>query len=95
MVIAYRMPAVSFWLMQQMGTVRFIGLPNILAGEPLVPELIQHEATPARLAEALLALLDDRPRCERLRERFAAMHAGLRRDTAGLAAEAIMGTMKQ
>jgi lipid-A-disaccharide synthase len=95
MVIAYRMPAVSFWLMQQMGTVRFIGLPNILAGEPLVPELIQHEATPARLAEALLGLLDDRPRCERLRERFAAMHAGLRRDTAGLAAEAIMATMKQ
>ena len=95
MVIAYRMPAVSYWLMQRMGTVRFIGLPNILAGEPLVPELIQHEATPARLAEALLALLDDRRRCERLRERFAAMHGSLRRDTARLAADAIMATMKQ
>ena len=95
MVIAYRMPAVSYWLMQRMGTVRFIGLPNILAGEPLVPELIQHEATPARLAEALLALLDDRRHCERLRERFAAMHGGLRRDTARLAADAIMATMKQ
>jgi lipid-A-disaccharide synthase len=95
MVIAYRMPAVSYWLMQRMGTVRFIGLPNILAGEPLVPELIQREATPARLAEALLALLDDRRRCERLRERFAAMHGILRRDTARLAADAIMATMKQ
>jgi len=95
MVIAYRMPAVSYWLMQRMGTVRFIGLPNILAGEPLVPELIQHEATPARLAEALFALLDDRRRCERLRERFAAMHGSLRRDTARLAADAIMATMKQ
>ena len=95
MVIAYRMPAVSYWLMQRMGTVRFIGLPNILAGEPLVPELIQHEATPARLAEALLALLDDRRRCERLRERFAAMHGILRRDTARLAADAIIATMKQ
>jgi lipid-A-disaccharide synthase len=95
MVIAYRMPAASYWIMRQMGSVSFVGLPNILAGEALVPELIQHEATPAKLAGALLELLDDRPRCERLRERFAAMHAGLRRDTAGLAAEAIMGTMKQ
>jgi lipid-A-disaccharide synthase len=95
MVIAYRMPAASYWIMRQMGSVSFVGLPNILAGEALVPELIQHEATPAKLAGALLELLDDRPRCERLRERFAAMHESLRRDTPRLAAEAIMATMKQ
>jgi lipid-A-disaccharide synthase len=95
MVIAYRMPAASYWIMRQMGSVSFVGLPNILAGEALVPELIQHEATPANLAGALLELLDDRPRCERLRERFAAMHESLRRDTPRLAAEAIMATMKQ
>jgi lipid-A-disaccharide synthase len=95
MVIAYRMPAASYWIMRQMGSVSFVGLPNILAGEALVPELIQHEATPAKLAGALLELLDDRPRCERLRERFAAMHESLRRDTPRLAAEAIMATMKR
>ena len=95
MVIAYRMPAASYWIMRQMGSVSFVGLPNILAGEALVPELIQHEATPAKLAGALLGLLDDRPRCERLRDRFAAMHESLRRDTPRLAAEAIMATMKQ
>jgi lipid-A-disaccharide synthase len=95
MVIAYRMPATSYWLMRQMGTVNFIGLPNILAGEALVPELIQHQATPRRLADELLAMLDDRPRCARLRERFAAMHESLRRDTPALAAEAIMATMKR
>jgi len=94
MVIAYRMPAASYWLMRQMGTVSFVGLPNILAGESLVPELLQHEATPQRLADALLALLDDMPRCTRLRERFAAIHAELRRDTPRLAAEAILATLR-
>jgi len=75
--------------------VTFVGLPNILAGEALVPELIQGEASPQRLADELLAMLDDRPRCEQLRERFAAMHESLRRDTPRLAAEAIMATMKR
>jgi len=89
------MPATSHWLMKQMGTVAFIGLPNILAGESLVPELIQHEATPRRLADELLSILDDRPRCERLRGHFAAMHESLRRDTPRLAAEAIMATMRR
>lgn len=94
MVIAYRMPAASYWLMRQMGEVKFIGLPNILAGEALVPELIQDEATPPRLARALLAQLDDAPRCTWLRERFALMHAELKRDTPRLAAEAIIATMR-
>jgi lipid-A-disaccharide synthase len=95
MVIAYRMPAISYWIMRQMGTLTFVGLPNILAGEGLVPELLQHDATPQRLADTLLTVLDDAPRCRRLRERFAAMHAMLTRDTPRLAAEAIMATMKR
>lgn len=95
MVIAYRMPTISYWIMRQMGTLTFVGLPNILAGEGLVPELLQHDATPRRLADALLAMLDDAPRCQRLRERFASMHAMLKRDTPRLAAEAIIATMKQ
>jgi lipid-A-disaccharide synthase len=95
MVIAYRMPAASYWIMRQMGTVRFVGLPNILAGEALVPELIQHESTAERLAGELLALLGDARRCERLRECFGQMHAELARDTPRLAAEAIMATMRR
>ena len=95
MVIAYRMPATSAWIMRKMGTLTFVGLPNILAGEALVPELLQQDATPERLAEALLEMLNDRPRCERLRERFAAMHASLKRDTPRLAAEAIIATMRR
>jgi len=95
MVIAYRMPAASYWMMRQMGTLSFVGLPNILAGEGLVPELLQHDATAQRLADALLELLNDAPRCLRLRERFAAMHGSLKRDTPRLAAEAILATAKR
>jgi len=95
MVIAYRMPTASYWIMRRMGTVTFVGLPNILAGEALVPELLQDDATPERLADALLAMLDNGPRCARLRERFAAIHESLKRDTPRLAAEAIMATMRR
>lgn len=95
MVIAYRMPAASYWIMRQMGELSFVGLPNILAGESLVPELLQDDATAARLAQALTVMLDDPQRCARLRDRFAQMHESLRRDTPSLAAEAIMATMKQ
>jgi len=95
MVIAYRMPAASYWIMSRMGTLTFVGLPNILAGESLVPELLQDAATAERLAGTLLDLLNDGARCSRLRERFAAMHAELRRDTPRLAAEAILATVKR
>lgn len=95
MVIAYRMPAASYWIMSRMGELTFVGLPNILAGEGLVPELLQQDATPERLATALLNLLNDGPRCNRLRERFAEMHAALKRDTPQLAAEAIIATMQR
>jgi lipid-A-disaccharide synthase len=75
MVIAYRMPAVSAWLMRR----RF-----------LVPELLQEQATPAALANALQAQLHDTELRTRLEQRFAAMHQELRRPTASLAAEAII-----
>jgi lipid-A-disaccharide synthase len=90
MVIAYRMPALSAWIMRRKGTIPWAGLPNILAGEALVPELLQDEATPQALAGAVSALLDDTDRRNRLVERFTSLHHALRRDTAGLAAQAIL-----
>ena len=89
MVIGYRLPALSWWLMKDRGYLPWVGLPNILAGASLVPELLQHACTPTALADALLAQLDDAPRCAELHERFTAMHEQLRRPTAQLAAQAI------
>jgi lipid-A-disaccharide synthase len=90
MVIAYRMPALSAWIMRRIGSpLPWVGLPNILAGESLVPELLQEAATGPALGEALLGVLEDSTGRARLAERFDALHASLVRDTAGLAAEAI------
>jgi lipid-A-disaccharide synthase len=90
MVIAYRMPALSAWIMRRKGTIAFVGLPNILAGESLVPELLQEQVTPAAIADTVHALLRDDARRAALAERFSAMHRELRRDTAALAADSIL-----
>lgn len=90
MVIAYRMPGLSAWIMRRKGAIPFVGLPNILAGEPLVPELLQEQATPVAIAEAVGAMLTDGARRAALTERFTAMHRELLRDTAALAADSIL-----
>jgi len=96
MVIAYRMPAASAWIMRRIGGyLPWVGLPNILARETLVPELLQERATPQALAETMQTVLADEPGQRRLAERFAEMHESLRRDTPALASEAIVHTISQ
>jgi len=96
MVIAYRMPAASAWIMRRIGGyLPWVGLPNILAGAALVPELLQEQATGAAVAEALLRVLEDAGAQRRLDERYEAMHESLRRDTPALAGGAILQTIDQ
>ncbi len=90
MVITYRMPRLSAWLMKRRGYLPYVGLPNILAGEFVVPELLQDAATPQGLSRALLDLFHDAPRRQRISERFAHLLLDLRQDTAQKAAAAIM-----
>ncbi len=90
MVIFYRMAALSFLLMRNRGLLPWIGLPNILCRESLVPEFIQHEASPEALGGALLAQLDDTSLRSRLQQRFADMHGSLARGCAKRSAEAIL-----
>jgi lipid-A-disaccharide synthase len=68
----------------------WIGLPNILAREFLVPELLQQAATPAALADALWFQLHDAANRQKLVARFTAMHHDLLRDTARESAEAVL-----
>ncbi len=89
MVIGYRLPWLSWRLMKDRGYLPWVGLPNILAGEGLVDELLQLDCEGGALARQALALLDDPSRRAALRERFAAMHDALLRPTASLAAQAI------
>ena len=89
MVIGYRLPWLSWRMMKDRGYLPWVGLPNILAGESLVDELLQQDCTGESLAGHAQALLDDAPRRQRLGERFEQMHASLSRPTAALAAQAI------
>ena len=90
MVIAYRQSPITWALMRPMVYLPYVGMPNILAGEHLVPELLQDEATPAALAAALLALLRDTAAQRRQVERFHEFHELLRQNTAEKAADAVL-----
>ena len=89
MVIAYNMHWLSWQMMKRMKYQPWVGLPNILLRDFAVPELLQDQATPAKLAEAAFAWLDDPARCAALTQRFAALHRELRCNTAQAATDAI------
>ncbi len=89
MVIAYHTHPINWWIVEHFVHTRWAGLPNILAGEGVVPELLQHAATPEAIAAELGALLDDPTRQAAMRTRFDALHRELRRDTARAATDAI------
>lgn len=89
MVIAYRMHALNWWRMKGKNYQPWVGLPNVLAREFIVPELIQDQCTPEALAREGLAWLDDTARCERVRSIFQQQHELLRCNTAQKACDAI------
>lgn len=94
MVIAYRMMRASWEIMRHMGYQPWIGLPNILAREFLVPELLQDAATPQALADALWTQLTDVSLQASLRQRFTEMHHALLRNTAKESAQAVLQVMR-
>nr|WP_262836483.1 lipid-A-disaccharide synthase [Undibacterium sp. Jales W-56] len=90
MVIAYKMMEASWQILRHMGYQPWIGLPNILEREFVVPEFLQSAATPETLADALWKQLNDASLCDRLKQRFTDMHHTLLRDTAELSANAVL-----
>ena len=90
MVITYKMGKWSFRLMRRMAYLPWVGLPNVLAGREVVPEILQDAATPQALADALDAWLTDKDKVAELTRVFTDMHQQLRQDTAAKAAAAIL-----
>ncbi|MDB5887476.1 MAG: lipid-A-disaccharide synthase [Rhodocyclales bacterium] len=90
MVIAYRLANLSYRIMKRLAYLPYVGLPNILAGEFLVPEFIQDAVTPEALAPALEKWLLDRDARDALAERFNTLHLALRQNHAERAAQAIL-----
>ena len=93
MVISYKVPWLTAQIMKRQGYLPYVGLPNILCGEFVVPELLQNDATPEKLANAIQAWLDHPDRVTKLKERFAQMHETLRRPTGLLVAQAVAQTI--
>ena len=89
MVIGYNMQAFSWQLMKRMRYQPWVGLPNILCRDFVVPELIQDDCQPAPLAAAVLGWLDDAAARDRVAAQFLQLHHRLRRDTARCATDAI------
>lgn len=89
MVIAYKMPWLSYQLMKGKGYMPYVGLPNILAQEFAVPELLQSKATPEAIAEATLFQLDNVANRTRLEALFLEKHKLLKRPSGELAAQVL------
>jgi lipid-A-disaccharide synthase len=90
MVITYKMSALSYWIAKRKQYLPYVGLPNILAGKFVVPEILQDDATPENLAQALLNLVNNKEAVAELEQVFAEMHQTLRQNTAQKAATAIL-----
>jgi lipid-A-disaccharide synthase len=89
MVIAYRVPRLTYWLMKRKALVQRIGLPNLLLERDLVPEFIQQDCEPAPLIGALRSLAEDQRRQREMREAFAQLHEQLAQGCAGRVAQAL------
>ena len=95
MVIAYRLASLSHFLMKRMGYLPYVGLPNILAGRFVVPEFIQNDATPEKLAEALLAQYADKEGRAGIVAEFERIHRELRQNAAERAATAVLECIRR
>jgi lipid-A-disaccharide synthase len=98
MVIAYRMAWLSWQIMRRKKLQPWVGLPNILCRDFVVPELLQDAATPQALASEVLSWLDAREsapdKLAHLDRQFTALHIQLQRDTSYLAAHAIQQVLQ-
>jgi len=90
MVITYKMGRATYWLAKRMVKVPHVGLPNILVGRGVVPELIQDQATPENLAETLARLYADKENAEAVAAAFTDLHLQLRQGNAEKAAAAVI-----
>lgn len=90
MIIAYRMSPLVYKLVRWMIKAPFAGLPNLLANEMLVPELIQHEVTPDTISTLLLDYLNNPEKMRLLEARYIDLHRQLQANSAEIATRAIL-----
>ena len=93
MVVSYRVNKLTYWIMSRMIKVPYVSLPNLLSNEPLVPELLQDQATPENLAKQLLetwkSFVDD----ESIQQKYLDLHKMLKKNAGEVGAEAIISML--
>lgn len=94
MVITYKMSPLTWRMMQRKKYLPYVGLPNILEGRFIVPELLQDDATPENLSQALLNLVSDEVVRRKLGQVFSRLHRDLKQNTAEMAVEAVLPYLK-
>lgn len=90
MIITYRMPKISWWLLKPMHYLPYVGLPNILANSFVVPELLQNDATPEKLTEKMNEMLKDKDNLQHIKQTFTEMHRTLKQNSSKKSAEVVL-----
>lgn len=90
MVITYTVPGMTYRMVKRKAYLPYVGLPNILAGRFIVPELLQSDATPENLSQALLNLAENKQKLNEMRQAFTDMHRALKQDAASKAAAVVL-----
>jgi lipid-A-disaccharide synthase len=96
MVIVYRISAVTYFVLTKLvRDLAHVGLVNIVAGRRIVPELIQHDVTPQKIADAISGMLDDPARCHQIKENLLKLRSQLgAKGASARAASVVMEFMK-
>ncbi len=95
MVIAYKVSRFTGWIVKRMYRLPYVGLPNILCGRFVVPEFLQKDATPEKLAKAMLELHFDKENRIKISEVFRELHLSLKQNTAEKAATAVISCLPE
>ena len=94
MVVAYRLSQMSYIIFKFLSQVSHYALPNLLAGKALVPELIQHNATPEKIGKAVLDYFRHPGKVAKLQQEFELIHNTLRKNASQQAADAVIQLAK-
>jgi len=96
MVVAYRVSPLTYWIVKRLNLVKvpFIAMANLLAGEKIAPEFIQDEVTPEALSGALLEILDSPEKVAGLQQVCRRVHAELKQNSSGKAADAVLNLLE-
>ena len=96
MVVAYRLSPLTYWIVTRLNLVKvpFIAMANLLAGERIAPEFIQDQVTPEALSGALLEILDSPEKVAGLQQVYRRVHAELRQNSSGKAADAVLNLLE-